>query len=135
MSEQNDQTSTPENRPRILVVDDTSSIRTFVNAALRSHGYDVLTAADAWEALRVFDENKGRIDLLLVDMVMPGMNGLMLARELVNRCPNLPVLVMTGYPHDWLEFEVIDKPFGVNELVSRISQALERGRTERTLHA
>jgi DNA-binding response OmpR family regulator len=42
---------------------------------------------------------------------------------------------MTGYPHDWLEFEVIDKPFGVNELVSRISQALERGRTERTLHA
>jgi len=126
----------PESRGGILVVDDAEGIRSFVRAALRSRNYEVFTAADAWEALKIFDQNRDRIHLLLADMVMPGMNGLMLAREVVNRCPNLPVLLMTGYPHDWLEFEVLDKPFGVHELLGRVSRLLEHGREAgKTLHA
>ena len=80
----------------ILLVDDDSSVRQFVAAILRNAGYHFFAAADAVEAQELFTQHGPAIDLLLTDVVMPGLSGIELAVLLIARKPALRVVLMSG---------------------------------------
>jgi two-component system cell cycle sensor histidine kinase/response regulator CckA len=82
----------------ILIVEDEVNLLEMVQAVLQRYQYHILTASSGAEALRVWDEHEGRIDLLLTDMIMPGgMTGSDLAAELKRRKPGLKVIFTSGY--------------------------------------
>jgi CheY-like chemotaxis protein len=117
----------------ILLVEDEPALRAMTKEVLRRHGYSVLEASNAAEALRVADEKGCRIDLLLTDVVMPGMNGRELASRLAERCTGIKVLFVSGYTdsaviqHGLLSAsaEFLEKPFPPSVLLRRVRQLLD----------
>lgn len=94
----------------ILVVEDESVLRDMALLILREAGYRILTAGTGWEALHVWEQEPGQIDLLLTDMVMPdGMSGVELAEKLLVRQPKLKVLFTSGYTVDKISEEFLEK--------------------------
>jgi PAS domain S-box-containing protein len=87
-------------RGRILVVDDEEAIRAVVSRMLQAEGYEVLRAREGTEALRELREVGGAVDLVITDLVMPGMGGRVLRAELARRYPGLPLVWMSGHPRD-----------------------------------
>ena len=81
---------------RVLIVDDEESVLTFAERALRLAGYETVAVADGPDALKIWND-QGPFDLLLADVVMPGMHGNELARRLRLVNPDLRVLYFTGY--------------------------------------
>jgi PAS domain S-box-containing protein len=81
----------------ILIVEDQSELRRFASTCLQSYGYRVMEAADGDEAIRLFEGSGTEIDLVLTDVVMPGMNGVELSRKLHSLCPGLRVIYASGY--------------------------------------
>ncbi|MBA3347477.1 MAG: response regulator [Actinobacteria bacterium] len=79
---------------RILVVDDEHLVRNLTVQVLERAGYDVVSASDAQSALALLEDDA--VDLVVSDVVMPGLSGVELLNELRDRCPDLPVLLMTG---------------------------------------
>ncbi|HLZ07279.1 MAG TPA: ATP-binding protein [Chloroflexota bacterium] len=90
----------PRGNETILVVDDESMLRQIACLVLRGSGYTVLEAENGDDALAVVENYAGRIDLVLTDVVMPGMNGRTLVERLVPRLPRVKVLYMSGYTND-----------------------------------
>jgi len=82
----------------LLVVEDDYNTRTAVSETLRSHNFSVLSAGDGEEALNTIQKYNGKIDLVLSDLIMPGMSGEMLFHELKQNHPEISMMVMTGYP-------------------------------------
>lgn len=117
----------------ILVVDDELDVRELVREILRSAGFSPLTAREGREALEIIEHLKGRVDLILTDVMMPVVDGPTLARRVARDWPNVPVLFMTGYPEETLillgrlprEVPRIEKPFGVRDLVAKVKAALK----------
>ncbi len=117
----------------ILVVEDNDAVREVAVAALEAHGYQVLEAASAEEALALLDEFAGDLHLLLTDVVMPGMSGASLAAILRDRLPNVKVLYTSGYTenvivhHGVLEENVafLPKPYRPAELARRVREVLD----------
>ena len=98
----------------ILLVEDEPILRQWVGEILKGLGYRIVEAGNRVEALKVWDEQLGRIDLLLTDMVMPeGLTGRDLARQLKTRQPGLKVIYTSGYSEEILsnEAELRDAPF------------------------
>jgi PAS domain S-box-containing protein len=118
---------------RILVVEDDGSIRKLVLRTLEKHGYKVLTAASGREALRICEEYKDPIDLMVTDVVMPEMNGRELAEQLKAYYPALNVLFMSGYTANVIAHRgildegvhFIQKPFSNRELALKVRETLE----------
>ena len=117
----------------VLVVEDESSLRRFICAALERHGYRVLQAGDGIEAKRVWQTATVPIDLLLTDMVMPnGITGADLARDLSNRSATLKVLYTSGYSAEVLgntagaleQINFLPKPFDISELIRAAQRTL-----------
>jgi CheY-like chemotaxis protein len=116
----------------ILVVEDDAAGRELVKRALESHGYRVLVAADAREALAIRDRGEP-IDALVSDLVMPGMGGRDLAAAIEADRPGLPVLFMSGYSEDFASGRgvlgpgaiFIQKPFALTDLVHRLRTLLD----------
>jgi DNA-binding NtrC family response regulator len=114
----------------ILVVDDDAIVLISCQRILELEGYKVTTASGAEEALALV--GKQTFDLLLIDVKMPKHDGLFLLREVRKDLPNLPVVVMSGYPTNETISDVmkagaihfIPKPFKPDELMKRIRQAL-----------
>ena len=107
----------------VLVVDDEPVVRTLMTQVLQQEGFSVFTAACAAQALAVFATHRREIDLLISDIVMPGMDGPALAARLQKECPGLPVLLMSGHcDAGQLEhgFEFLPKPFSMSELLRRV---------------
>jgi PAS domain S-box-containing protein len=117
----------------ILLVEDEGPVRELVMELLESHGYTVLAAATPAEALEISGREQGRLDLLLTDVVMPGMNGRELAEQLLAKEPGLRVLFTSGYPADQLirhgiaeaVAAFIEKPYLPDELALAVRQALD----------
>ncbi len=114
----------------ILIVDDESGIREFLQIFLSARGFEVLSAASGEEALELWSERADEIKLLLTDMVMPGLNGKALADRIRAQRPGLPVIFMSGYLPEAIAEETLDapflkKPFSPIELLERINQILE----------
>ncbi len=116
----------------ILIVEDDRDILMLTKEILEISGYSVLTASSPSHALKLAQENAGKIQLLLTDVIMPEMNGRDLADRIVNYCPGLKVLFMSGYTTNVIVHqgiletgvEFIQKPFGNNELHNRIQKML-----------
>lgn len=87
----------PQGNETILVVDDEPSLKTLVSAILRPLGYTMLEAGSGSEAMEVSDAFAGRIDILLTDVIMPGMNGKELAEAITARRPETRIIYMSGY--------------------------------------
>lgn len=120
----------------ILIVEDTASVRMFVNELLVDNGYRCTQAADVATALSII-ENDPSVDLLLSDVGLPHMNG----RELADRArlwrENLPVLFMTGYAENAVNrqhflgerMDMVIKPFKLNDLLEKVRRMLEGSST------
>ena len=116
----------------VLVVEDNEMVREMVSEMLSGVGYTVVTAADPHSAIELLAGNSARIDLLVSDVVMPGMNGPELYEQLAVRIPDLKVVYISGYPINpsirggMLEDEVnyLQKPFTAEALLERIRQML-----------
>jgi nitrogen-specific signal transduction histidine kinase len=119
----------------ILVVEDDPSVRELVRQLLVPLGYKVLATAGGDDALRTSDSYDGPVDLLLTDVVMPGMNGKQLAEVLRIKRPGIKVLFMSGYANDALATQgmlepgvaMIHKPFRTVALARQVRQVLDSG--------
>ena len=120
---------------RILVVDDERSMREMLDIFLGREGYQVTECASGTEALRIMDQ-KEPFDLVISDINMPGLSGFDLLREIKDKFPDLPVLMITAYgsPDSAVEamklgaVDYITKPFRIEEIKARISASVERRR-------
>jgi CheY-like chemotaxis protein len=117
----------------ILLVEDEVSLRDIARELLEASGYSVITAANGAEALAVAAERvAGPIDLLLTDVVMPGMSGPALARRIRALWPDVNVLYMSGYSHEAVEKQgllepgtrLLAKPFSLSTLVRGVEETL-----------
>ncbi|WP_055557270.1 response regulator transcription factor [Streptomyces sp. NBRC 110028] len=120
---------------RILVVDDEPSVREATGRALRFEGYEVDSAEDGPAALRRVDEEPP--DLVLLDVMMPGLDGLAVARRLRASGRTVPIMMVTGRGSVGDRIVGLDngaddylvKPYAVEELLARVRALLRRGRT------
>ena len=116
----------------ILLVEDELAVRRLARRVLRSKGYVVLEAANGREALRLVSQHPGPLDLMVTDVIMPGMSGPELADRLAREQPALRVLYMSGYAdeaighHGVLEpgVEFLQKPFTPQDLAQRVREVL-----------
>jgi PAS domain S-box-containing protein len=117
----------------IVLAEDDQIVRTIVCEMLKSLGYQVLTAENPDICFRIASEHQDEIDLLLTDVIMPGMNGIDLFKKLLQSRPGLKVIFMSGYTsdvvvhHGVLEqgLNFIKKPFSLNDLSGKIRQVLD----------
>jgi signal transduction histidine kinase/CheY-like chemotaxis protein len=122
-----------EGTETILVAEDEEAIRSLVRTVLHAHGYTVLAASRGDEALQLSEQHPGPIDLLVTDVVMPGMNGRELARRLTLARPGLRVLYTSGYTthtitrHGVLEPKLVflQKPFTTTALARKVREVLD----------
>jgi two-component system, cell cycle sensor histidine kinase and response regulator CckA len=130
-------------RETILVVEDDQAVMRAAAAALKRGGYTVLTAANGDEARRLMQNQRGSIDLVLSDVVMPQLSGPELAEFLAATSPDLPLVFMTGYSNYPITTEsgegrianhrAIMKPFRPNVLLSTVREVLDQSERDRLL--
>ena len=123
---------------RVLIVEDNEAVGQFSTEMLQDLGYATTLASNAAEALEMLTENALRFDLVFSDVIMPGMNGVDLARVLRDRYPALPVVLTSGYSTVLAEeglhgFELVRKPYSVEVLSGVLSKVLTQGVPARRL--
>ena len=123
------ESSSTDQGQRVLVVEDEQMVRNLVQDILERGGFEVLTAPDGEQALAILQAESRSIDLLLTDVVMPGMTGVELARQVRTSWPETPILYMSGYTNRALresdpDADLLRKPFTVSELLQRVRAAL-----------
>jgi DNA-binding response OmpR family regulator len=121
---------TPRGR-RVLLVEDEDMVRKVLMRMLAARGYDVKTASNVSEAEAIFEAPENEFDLLITDVMIPQGSGHALARSLVERCPALRVLFVSGYSGgtqveglDPSQVRFLTKPFGSSELTQMIQDLL-----------
>ncbi len=115
---------------RILIAEDDPAVRQFVARALIHDGHEVNTVNDGLEAIEELGER--RYDLLITDIVMPGLDGIALALKVAKELPDMAILMMTGFAAerqrahnmDALIHEVVPKPFSLNQICEAVAEAL-----------
>jgi two-component system cell cycle sensor histidine kinase/response regulator CckA len=137
-------TETPKAKPvprdlsgagRILFVEDEDAVRGVAARLLRARGYEVIEASDGEEALAICEEEAGKIDLMISDVIMPGMDGPTLLKKARAYLGNAPVMFISGYAEadfsDMLEGEegvtFLPKPIDIKTLAERVKQQLQGG--------
>ncbi len=117
----------------ILVVDDDNDVRAMIKRALQELGYPVLEASDGPSALALLEEHK--LWLVILDYMMPGMDGAEVARRIISTDPDLPIVFSTG--HGALralrsaageDVSILEKPFALSELSALIEEKLSQRR-------
>jgi len=123
-----------EGMPRILLVDDEEGLLETMASALRKNGMEVITAHDGESAVFEFRQHQGSLDLVVADLVLPGMNGWEVFSVIHEADPALPVLIMSGHLEPKLDAAVnrsgaagfLQKPFGMTVLLRRVRSFLAR---------
>jgi len=130
--EQDDETRDLTGSECILLVEDEDAVRMFSQRALSNKGYEVLTADSGEAALSVLEEHGGKpLDLIITDVVMPGMDGPTLVGNIRDKNPNLKAIFVSGYTEDKLKDHMDDntwflpKPFTLKVLASKVKEVLE----------
>jgi two-component system cell cycle sensor histidine kinase/response regulator CckA len=119
-------------RETILLVEDEDFVRQVTAEVLSFGGYQVFGARTAAEAMRVFRQHGGKVELLLTDVVLPGTNGRDLARDLRLLHPGLKTMFISGYPDNEVAKHSLEepgvfylpKPFSVESLMQKVRQVL-----------
>ena len=123
-----------DSRPaRILLVEDEDSVRSFAVRALKKKGYDVVDSNSAENALEIMEKDTD-FDLLLTDMVLPGMSGAQLTNIVKEKHPDIAVILASGYSEDIArkevdnthEFEFITKPYSLGDLTAKVYSVLNK---------
>ena len=117
----------------ILLVEDEEAVRAFAGRALSARGYTVYEAASGPEALDLLKDIVNPLDLVISDVVMPGMDGPTLMRELRLRQPDVKIIFVSGYAEDVFErnlpedesYQFLPKPFSLKELATAVKETLE----------
>jgi PAS domain S-box-containing protein len=118
----------------VLVVEDEDTVRRLACRVLRTKGYRVLEAREGAEALDLLRQHGGPVDLLITDIIMPGLGGPALVERLGPSVPDMRVLYITGYSEEAIRLEgmlpaggdLLEKPFTAHELAERVRQTLAR---------
>jgi two-component system cell cycle sensor histidine kinase/response regulator CckA len=126
----------PKGSEMILLVEDAEPLRKLAQAFLESNGFRVLSATSGEAALEIAARHSGLFDLLLTDVVMPGMNGRVLAEQLSMRQPGLKVLFMSGYTDSFIAghavlqkgTNLLHKPFTEEIFISKVREVLDGGK-------
>jgi CheY-like chemotaxis protein len=119
----------------VLVVDDEQGLRDLVCRTLRTEGYRTLEATHGGEALEMVESGRDAIDLVITDVVMPGMDGRELGRRLARSRPTLPILYMSAYDVNDIfqrgsprvSAPFLQKPFPRDGLINSVEQLLRQG--------
>ncbi|TAN37542.1 MAG: response regulator [Nitrospirae bacterium] len=119
----------------VLVAEDDASLRKLTRIVLESFGYTVITAEDGEEAIARFMENRDRIRLVMLDMIMPKKNGKEVSEVLRQTSPGIKILFASGYTMDLVKtreltesgFDFIHKPIQPKDLLKRVREILDRG--------
>ncbi|PID80341.1 hypothetical protein CSA17_06200 [bacterium DOLJORAL78_65_58] len=122
-----------EGSETILLIEDEDALLMATSGILRMHGYTVLTASLPSEALDLFTKRGEEIDLVISDVVMPGMNGIELTKKLTAHRPGLPCLLVSGYTSDVVSgpdqleegIHFLQKPFSVAALMDKVRELLD----------
>ncbi|MCI8641173.1 MAG: response regulator transcription factor [Clostridia bacterium] len=120
----------------ILIVDDEARMRKLIKDFLTSKGHSILEAKDGEEALQVFEENKPKIKLILLDVMMPKLDGWSVLRQ-IRQTSQIPIIMLTARGEEQDELfgfelgvdEYISKPFSPKILVARVEAILKRTKT------
>ena len=115
-----------------MLVEDEDSVRELVRVTLASRGYKVLEASNGEAGLRLVEESKGPIDILVTDVVMPGIGGRELAKKLSALRPGISVLYLSGYTEDAVVTQgahnegtaFLQKPFTLQSLTKKVREVL-----------
>jgi CheY-like chemotaxis protein len=117
----------------ILLVEDEALVRKATGEALQSAGYRVVIADSATQALEAYRESSEPVDLLLADVVMPGISGRELAQKFFFLCPHIRIILMSGYVEQLTLCELspyrkeyLAKPFSISTLLQRVREVLDR---------
>jgi len=122
-------------RETVLVVEDEQRLRALVERILQNAGYTVLVAESGADALALFDQHGGKVDLLLTDVVLPQMSGREIAERLAQTKPTLKVLYMSGYTEEIIDrhgvledgARLIGKPFTAADMSRKVRIVLDEG--------
>lgn len=117
----------------ILLVEDDTEVRNFASTVLQQHGYKVRVAEGGHQALEILKQNGRMFDLLITDMVMPGMNGKELADKVKDHLPGTKILYVSGYTDDHIlhsgeldeNINFLHKPFTVNSLATKVRTVID----------
>ena len=123
----------PGGSEHILLVDDDRGVREFTSEVLRISGYQLTTASSGEEALRICEGQGGAFDIIVTDVVMPGMSGVTLARTLAKKFPQLKILLVSAFAADLegvrqrggAEFPMISKPFETGKFMQKLRELLD----------
>lgn len=116
----------------VLVVEDNERVGEFATQALQELGFDSILVPDAVSALSKLSETPEKFHIVFSDVVMPGISGIDMAKEIRNRYPNLPVILTSGYSHVLAQtgthgFELLHKPYSVEQLSQILHKTLNSG--------
>jgi len=119
----------------VLLVEDETALCRMLQSVLQRSGYRVMNAASGPEALAIAGAHTGAIDILVTDVIMPGMNGVVLAQNVAGLRPDTRVLLMSGYTHDVVgkalmgsDRPFIQKPFTPVAFLAKIREVLDAAR-------
>jgi signal transduction histidine kinase/CheY-like chemotaxis protein len=130
----------PEKKRTILVVDDEEVVRVFVNGILTAEGFEVLQAKDGAEGIRLFEEHRQAIDLVILDMIMPGVKGDEVLRRIREISSSVKVIVSSGFMSDEQRDNLkehgvndfLDKPYVDADLIKKVDAVLSGGGPDET---
>lgn len=118
----------------ILIVEDEVPVRIFASRALSNKGYKVIEAESAEAALEIVEKDGSKLDLIISDVIMPGMNGPTMVKEIQKTNPQLKVIFMSGYTEDALadydgkpeELNFLQKPFSLKDLAAKVKEVISK---------
>jgi CheY-like chemotaxis protein len=119
-----------QNQKKLLVVDDEEHIRLLYKSELEDEGYQVILASDAREAVEIVDRES--LDLIVLDIKMPGMDGIEAMQKIVGKKKSIPIIINSAYPHfrdsfmTWVAEEYVVKSSDLQELKNKIAQLLNK---------
>ena len=119
----------------VLVVEDHKALQELIHDILNLNGYKPLIAANAWQAEQLFEDNKGKIRIIVSDVILPDYSGPKLIDNLLKRRGKFPVIFTSGYSDDKLNWEIIrkanfhflQKPYSPETLLKTIKEMLKKG--------
>jgi DNA-binding response OmpR family regulator len=116
----------------ILIVEDDGILRELLQRALEGYGFSVLPAADGAEALRWSQQHEGTIDVLVSDVVMPGLGGVELSQRIRAARPETKLLFITGFGDQFPDLreygaDILEKPFLPSELLRKVDDTISQG--------